>query len=148
MTFQEIPWKSWNLWKFLISKVLGVPKPWYSLRIIGAFAMSWIWWNFTFSLKIDIIMGFQFFYILKNLNENALLLKKRAHGAQDPPKCIVFHWFKQHSRQPAARVQKHDFPEKVKNFFRALHEKMKISWKSWYFQEFHDFRHVKTSSIS
>ena len=80
-----------------------------------------------FSQNLEISWFFTFSTFLKKFNENALLLKKGARGAQDPPKCIVFHWFKQHSRQPAARVQKHDFPEKVKNIFRAFHEKMKIS---------------------
>ena len=68
-------------------------------------------------------MVFTFSTFLKKFNENAFLLKKGARGAQDPPKCIVFHWFKQHSRQPAARVRKHDFLKKVKNLFRAFHEK-------------------------
>ena len=62
--------------------------------------------KFQFSIKIENFMGCHFFYILKKFNENARLLKKGARGAQDPPKCIVFHWFKQHSRQPAARAQK------------------------------------------
>ena len=71
-----------------------------------------------FSLNIQKFHGFfTFSTSLKNFNENALFLKKRAHGAQDPPKCIVFHWFKQHSRQPAARVRKHDFSEKSEKLF-------------------------------
>ena len=108
--------------------------------------------NFTkfhfFSWKLRNPWFVTFSKFLKNFNENALFLKKRAHGAQDPPKCIVFHWFKQHSRQPAARLRKHVFSEKSEKLFRAFHEKMEIPWKSWNFQEFHDFRHVKTSSIS
>ena len=66
---------------------------------------------------MKILQFFIFSTFLKNFNENALFLKKRAHGAQDPPKCIVFHWFKQHSRQPAARVRKHDFSEKSEKLF-------------------------------
>ena len=140
MKFQENSWKSWNLWKFLIFEILEAPKPWYSLGIIGVFAMSWFSWNFTFSLKISIFYDFiTFSTFLKNFNENAFFLKKRAHGAQDPPKCIVFHWFKQHSRQPAARVRKHDFSEKSKKPFPRFPWKnenfmkiMKFSRKSWF----------------
>ena len=94
----------------------------------------WCFCNVMDFMKFPIFSGkfkFSCFCTLspfsKNFNENALFLKKGAHGAQDPPKCIVFHWFKQHSRQPAARAQKHEFSEKVKNFFRAFHEKMEIS---------------------
>ena len=52
-----------------------------------------------------------------------LFLKKGADGAQDPPKCIVFHWFKQRLRQLAARVRKHDFPAESEKKSLDLQEK-------------------------
>ena len=70
---------------------------------------------FIENLKISGFFSFSTFS--KNFHEIALFLKNRAHGAQDPPKCIVFHWFKQHSRQPAARVQKHVLSDKSKKLF-------------------------------
>ena len=82
-----------------------------------------------FHWKCKIQWFFTFSTFLKQFNENALFLKKRAHGAQDPPKCIVFHWFKQHSRQPAARVRKHDLSEKSKKTFSTL------APKKWKFHE-------------
>ena len=91
-------------------------------------------------------MIFMFFTFSKNFNENALFLKKGAHGAQDLPKCIVFHWFKQHLRQPDARVRKHKLSEKGKNLFRAFRGKWKFH-DNHENQEIHDFRRVKTSSI-
>ena len=139
MTFERFSWKSWFLWKFLIFVNLEAPKPWYSLWIIGVIAMSWFSRNFTFPLENWIFMNFHFSYIFKEFQWNRTFSQKGAHGAQDPPKCIVFHWFKQHSRQPAARVRKHDSSEKSKKPFPRFpwknenHMKiMKLSSKSWF----------------
>ena len=46
-----------------------------------------------FTQKLKNSMIFHFSTFSKKFNKNALFLKKRAHGAQDHPKCIVFHWF-------------------------------------------------------
>ena len=109
----------------------GGSKPLIFLRNYWCFCNVMELMKFHFSAKIVNFMIFYFFYILKKFNENALFLKKGARGAQDPPKCIVFHWFKQHSRQPAARAPKHDFSEKVKNFSALL-------MKKWKFHENHE----------
>ena len=126
MKFHDISRRSCNLKEFLVFVNLEASKPWYSLGIIGVPAMSWISWKFAFPLENQIFMFLYFSTFSKNFNENALFLKKRAHGAQDHPKCIVFHWFKQHSRQPAARVRKHDFLKKVKNLSALSMEKWKF----------------------
>ena len=99
--------------------------------------MSWTSRNFTFSLENWKFHDFLLFYILKDFNENALSLKKKAHGAQDHPKCIVFHWFKQHSRQPAARVRKHNFLKKWQTFSALSTDEssikiMEFPWISWF----------------
>ena len=122
---------------------MEAPKPWHSLGIIGVFAMSLMKFMIDeislFSQKLKIPWFFTFSTFLKKFNENALFLKKGARGAQDPPKCIVFHWFKQHSQQPAARVRKHDFSAKSKKHFPRFPWKnenfmkiMEFSWKSWF----------------
>ena len=46
-----------------------------------------------FSQKLKTSWFFILSTFLKNFNENAFFLRKRTHGAQDPPKCIVFHWW-------------------------------------------------------
>ena len=79
--------------------------------------------------------------------KNTLFLKKRAHGAQDHPKCIVFHWFKQHSRQWDAPVRKHELCTKSKKFFCGFREKMEKFMKIIKNNNFHVFGHVKTPSI-
>ena len=148
MKFQEFSWKLWNLWKSLIFVDLEAPKPWYSLGNIDVLGMSWFSWNSTLSLKNTKFHDFSFTTFLRNFNENALFRKKRAHGAQDPPKCIMFHWFKQHSRQPAARVQKHDFLEKVNKLFARFSWKSENPWKWLNFEEDHDFPCVRTIRVS
>ena len=83
MKFQEIPWKPWNLWKFFIFVNLEAPKPWYSLGIIGVFAMSWISWNFTLSSEIHEIYEFSSFptFPLKSMKKS-YFMKEVPDGAQ------------------------------------------------------------------
>ena len=110
------------------------------LRNYWCFCNVMIFMKFHFfTAKFKFSWFFTFSTFLKNFNEIALFIKKEAHGAQDPPKCIVFHWFKQHSRQPAARVREHDFSEKNKKRFRRFPWKngnfmkiMKFPRKSWF----------------
>ena len=152
LKFYEI---SRNLMKFMIFMEIlhfcesGGPKTLIFLRKYWCFCNVMICMKIHFFIENVIFSWFfTFSTFSKNFHEIALFLKKRADGAQDPPKCIVFHWFKQHSRQLAARVRKHDFPEKGKKLFPRFPWKMEWSWKWWNFQKFNDFRHVKTSSIS
>ena len=65
-------------------------------------------------------MILHFSTVSKNFYYNAFSLKKKALGAQDSPKCIVFHWFKQHLRRRAARVRKVHFSAKRANFFSQI----------------------------
>ena len=64
------------------------------LRKYQCFCNATDFMKFLFSTeKIEISWGSNILAFSQNFKENALFLKKRAHGAQDHPKCIVFHWF-------------------------------------------------------
>ena len=89
---------------------------------------------FIENLKFSCFFTFSTFS--KKFHEIAFFLKKRADGAQDPPKCIVFHWSKEHSRQPAARVRQHFSLKKVKNLLHAFHEKRKFYENDEIFKNF------------
>ena len=130
--FHEISWNFMKIMKFI--EILdfcesGGSKTLIFLRNYWCFCNVMNLMKFHFSLKNNILMRFHFSTFLKNFNENALFLKKRAHGVQDPPKCIVIHWFKQHSRQPAARVQKTWFFRKSGKLFA------RSSWRNWNFMK-------------
>ena len=128
----EILWNFMTFMKFM--EIIGfcesgASKTLIFLRKYWCFCNATNFMKFLFSTeKVEISWFPNIFAFSKNFKENALFLKKRAHGAQDPPKCIVFHWFKQHSRQPATPVRKHDFSEKSKKLFP------RFTWK-WKFHE-------------
>ena len=141
LKFYEIPRNFIKIMKFM--KIIdfcesGGSKTLIFLRNYWCFCnvMNFMKFRF-FTEKLEISWFFTFSTFSKNFNENALFLKKRAHGAQDPPKCIVFHWFKQHSRQPAARVQKTWF------FWKSEKPFPRFSWKNESFMKI-----MKLSRIS
>ena len=137
MEFYEISWNFVKIMKFI--EILDFCESWVSDTLIFL-RNYWCSCNVMDFMKFPICTGkFKFSCFCtfspfsKNFNENALFLKKGAHGAQDPPKCIVFHWFKQHSRQPAARVQKTWFSWKSEKLFA------RSSWKNENFMKIMKF---------
>ena len=133
MKCQEISWKSWFM-EFLHFCESGGPKTLIFLGKYWCFRNVMICVKFHFCIEnFKIPWFFTFSTFPKNLNENALFLKKMALGAQDPPKCIVFHWFKQHSRRRAARVRKVHFSGKRANLFVQ---------NSWKIEKFHEFQEI------
>ena len=100
MKFLEIHRISWNFMKFMkfmkISEFCesGGSKTLIFLRKYWCFCNATNFMKFLFfTEKVEISWFSNIFAFSKNFKENALFLKKRAHGAQDHPKCIVFHWF-------------------------------------------------------
>ena len=77
-----------NLWKFLIFVNLEAPKPWYSLGIIGVFAMSWFHMKIHFFTENSKFHDFSHFLYFWRISMKTHFFSKRGPMALRTPQNV------------------------------------------------------------